>query len=133
MFVLVLVQLMVFQGVVLTEEIWNKLAYIRDGLFYNSSTKQLTSGTGSKYNPSEGLVYLPHEIKVTEEGAEAAKASKLEVTDARSLLRDQWLMLWPSSEFYGMTDQRPENGAVNPAFRAAFDGAPFAAAAKEKY
>lgn len=120
-----------FQGVVLTEEIWNKLAYIRDGLFYNSSTKQLTSGTGSKYNPSEGLVYLPHEVKVTEERAEAANASKLEVTDARSLLRDQWLMLWPSSEFYGMTDQRPENSSVNPAFRAAFDGAPFAAAAKE--
>lgn len=120
-----------FQGVILTEEIWNKLAYIRDGLFYDSKTKQLTSGTGSQYNPANGLVYLPHEIKVTEEGEEAAKASKLEVSDPRSLLRDQWLMLWPASEFYGMTDQRPDNKNVNPSFRAAFDGAPFAAAPQE--
>lgn len=120
-----------FQGVVLAEEIWNKLAYIRDGLFYDAKTKQLTSGAGSQYNPANGFVYLPHEIKVTEEGKDAAKASKLEVSDSRSLLRDQWMMLWPASEFYGTTDQRPDNKNVNPAFQAVFDGAPFAAAPKE--
>ncbi|MFX3624986.1 MAG: hypothetical protein ACE3JP_13395 [Ectobacillus sp.] len=120
-----------FQGVILTEEIWNKLAYIRNGLFYDANTKQLTSGTGSQYNPANGLVYLPHEIKVTEEGKDAAKAAKLEVSDSRSLLRDQWMMLWPASEFYGMTDQRPDSKNANPAFRASFDGEPFSAAPQE--
>jgi hypothetical protein len=120
------------QGVILTEEIWNKLAYIRDGLFYDPNKKILTSGTGAKYNPAQGFVYLPHEIRVTEEGSSAAaKAGSMEVTDPRSMLRDQWLMLWPASEFFGMTDQRPENSNVNPAFRAAFDGKPFAKAAAE--
>ncbi|MEY8349683.1 hypothetical protein AALF16_15520 [Bacillus cereus] len=120
------------QGVILTEEIWNKLAYIRDGLFYDANAKQLTSGIGSKYNPDNGLVYLPHEIKVNEEeNGGIAKAGGLEVKDARSMLRDQWMMLWPTAEFFGMTDQRPDNKSVNPAFQATFDGAPFAKAAPE--
>jgi hypothetical protein len=120
-----------FQGVILTEEIWNKLAYIRDGLFYDANTKQLVKGSGTQYDPANGFVYLPHAIKVTEEGQDVAKASNLEVSDSRSFLRDQWMMLWPASEFYGMTDQRQENKNVNPAFRAAFDGVPFAAAPQE--
>ncbi|MBO9128313.1 hypothetical protein [Bacillus sp. 165] len=120
------------QGVILTEEIWNKLGFIRDGLFYDATRKSLTSGTGSSYNPSQGFVYLPHEITVTEAGSgTAAKAGSMQVTDVRSLLRDQWLILWPSSEFFGMTDQRPENKNVNPAFHAAFDGQPFAKATME--
>lgn len=47
------------QGAILTEQIWNKLAYIREGLFYDTAKKQLTAGTGSKYNPANGFVYLP--------------------------------------------------------------------------
>ncbi|MFC3882177.1 hypothetical protein ACFOU2_01010 [Bacillus songklensis] len=120
------------QGAILTEQIWNKLNYIRDGLFYDAAGKQLTAGTGSKYDPANGLVYLPHEIEVTEDGNEQAPSAKqLAVKDARSMLQDQWLMLWPASEFYGMTDQRPENKAQNPAFLAVFDGKPFPSAAKE--
>jgi hypothetical protein len=120
------------QGAILTEQIWNKLNYIRDGLFYDANSKQLTAGAGSKYNPADGFVYLPHAIEVTEGGNEQApNAKQLVVKDARSLLQDQWLMLWPASEFYGMTDQRPENQAQNPAFLAVFDGKPFPAATKE--
>lgn len=40
-------------------------------------------------------------------------------------------MLWPAAEFFGMTDQRPENKNQNPAFLAVFDGKPFPKAAKE--
>ncbi|PWK07427.1 hypothetical protein [Tumebacillus permanentifrigoris] len=118
-----------FQGMLLTEEVWNKLAYIRDNLFYDASTGKLTPAVGSQYNPSKGFVYLPHKIEVTEEGSNGLyKAGSLKVTDARSLLSDQWSLLWPASEFYGTTDQRPSNPNLNPAFQGVFDGAPFASA-----
>ena len=48
------------QGMVLTEEVWNKLLYVHDNLFYNPSSKALgalASGT-----------YLPHTIDVEETG-----------------------------------------------------------------
>ncbi|MBP1933808.1 hypothetical protein J2Z37_003821 [Ammoniphilus resinae] len=114
------------QGMILTEEIWNKLNFIRNHLFYNPTSGKLEAAKGSGYDPSEGLSYLPHAIKVTEDGeADFIGAKTLEVTDARSLLQDQWLMLWPAAEFYGTTDQRSANPNTNPAFRAVFDGAPF--------
>ncbi|MDQ0243460.1 hypothetical protein J2S09_000996 [Bacillus fengqiuensis] len=120
------------QGAILTEQIWNKLNYIRNGLFYDANGKKLTAGAGSKYDPANGFVYLPHKIEVGEDGNEQApNAKQLTVKDTRSVLQDQWLMLWPASEFYGMTDQRPENKAQNPAFLAAFDGKPFPSAPKE--
>ncbi|WP_078412943.1 hypothetical protein [Priestia abyssalis] len=120
------------QGAILTEQIWNKLNYIRNGLFYDVNGKKLTAGTGSKYDPKNGFVYLPHKIEVVEDGnEEAPNAKQLTVKDARSVLQDQWLVLWPASEFYGMTDQRPENKAQNPAFLAVFDGKPFRSAPKE--
>ncbi|MCL6585683.1 MAG: hypothetical protein K6T72_04060 [Anoxybacillus sp.] len=120
------------QGMILTEEIWNKLNFVRDYLFYDEKTKGLTRAIGSKYDPSKGLVYLPHAIEVIEDGNKLAPTAKqLVVKDARSVLQDQWLMLWPASEFYGMTDQRPDNLNQNQAFLAVFDGEPFPSAPKE--
>ncbi|MDQ0215590.1 hypothetical protein J2S13_002008 [Oikeobacillus pervagus] len=121
------------QGMILTEEIWNKLLYIRNHLFYDSKTNQLQAAKmGVNYDPAKGLVYLPHQIAVTEDGNEAAAMAKqLKVTDAKSVLNDQWLMLWPSAEFFGMTDQRPENKNVAPSFQALFDGDPFPQGAGE--
>ncbi|WP_135554418.1 hypothetical protein [Paenibacillus cymbidii] len=118
------------QGMILAAEIWNKLLYVRDGLFYDAKSKQLTAGQGGGYNPQNGFVYLPHAVKVTESASEGEfyGPQKLEVSDARSLLQDQWLMLWPAAEFLGTTDQRAANTHTNPAFRAAFDGTPFPAA-----
>ncbi|MFC7371892.1 hypothetical protein ACFQPF_09395 [Fictibacillus iocasae] len=121
------------QGVILTEEIWNKINYIHQSLFYQSAKEQLgKAGLGSEYDPAKGLVYLPHATEVTEGGNEAApNAESLNVTDKRSVLNDQWMMLWPSAEFFGMTDQRADNKNTPPSFRALFDGEPFAAAPKE--
>ncbi|BCU81609.1 hypothetical protein JIR001_13920 [Polycladomyces abyssicola] len=117
------------QGMILAEEIWNKLAFIRENLFYNPATGKLEPGKGSGYDPSKGLQYLPHAVQVTEkEEAGGAAPASLKVTDAKSYLQDQWLMLWPAAEFYGVTDQRPESKNVNPAFRALTDGDPFPAA-----
>jgi hypothetical protein len=120
------------QGMILTEQIWNKLNFIRDRLFYNVNSQALTKAVGSRYNPKDGFVYLPHKIQVVEGGNKLAPdAAQLQVEDPRSLLQDQWLMLWPASEFYGMTDQRTENKNQNPAFLALFDGAPYPSAPKE--
>ena len=93
------------QGMILTEQIWNKLAFIRDHLFYDAKQQALTKAAGSRYNPSGGFVYLPHAVEVAEGGSELAPdAAKLVVKDPRSLLEDQWLMLGPAAEFFGMLD-----------------------------
>ncbi|MBT2723971.1 hypothetical protein [Bacillus sp. ISL-46] len=120
------------QGAILVEEIWNKLNYVRNHLFYKANDKRLLpASVGSQYDPSKGYVYLPHTIQVKEDGnTDVPNAESLEVTDARSILTDQWLMLWPSSEFFGTTDQRPENKNVAPSFRALFDSDPYPAAPK---
>jgi hypothetical protein len=120
------------QGVFLTEGVWNKLAFIRDQLFIRAKDGKLGATPGTKYDPSKGLVYLPHAVAVTEDGnAEFPGAKSLKVVDKRSLLQDQWLMMWAASEFYGTTDQRPANPNKNPAFLALFDGKPFPSAPKE--
>ncbi|KPL58678.1 hypothetical protein [Rossellomorea vietnamensis] len=121
-----------FQGAVLTEEIWNKVNYIGSELFVDASTGDLAAaGLGSQYDPSEGYVYLPHSIEVTEDGMEAPSAKSLSIKDSNSVLEDQWMMLWPSSEFYGMTDQRESNPNKTPSFQALFDDAPYPSAPKE--
>lgn len=117
------------QGMILTEEMWNKLSFIRQGLFVDAATGELTSAKGLGYDASAGFVYLPHEVNVTENGdKEYPGVQSLKVTDSRSLLRDQWLMLWPTAEYFGMVDQRTVNPNRNPAFGYVFDGAPFPSA-----
>ncbi|WP_255298548.1 hypothetical protein [Brevibacillus dissolubilis] len=117
------------QGVFLTEGVWNKLSFIRDNLFISAKDGKLGATAGTKYDPAKGLVYLPHAVQVIENGDEQFPAVKeLRVTDKRSLLQDQWLMMWAASEFYGTTDQRPANPNKNPAFLALFDGKPFPSA-----
>ncbi len=115
------------QGMILAEEIWNKLNFVADQLFMDGKNKKLTNiKPGTLYNPEEGFVYLPHKIEVMEDGNDVApKASQLKVVDSKSYLQDQWLMLWSGSEYFGMTDQRPESKNVAPSFRAVFDGAPY--------
>ncbi|MBW7453415.1 hypothetical protein ACFOLF_10035 [Paenibacillus sepulcri] len=112
------------QGMILTEEVWNKLQYVRDNLFYDSSLQGLGALGKNATN-----VYLPHAIDVEENGdKDYPNVKGLKVNDGSSSLQDQWLMLWPTSEFYGMTDQRKDNPNRNPAFARVFDGDPFPAA-----
>jgi hypothetical protein len=114
------------QGVLLAEGVWNKLAFMRDRLFLDAASGKLGATPGTKYDPAKGLVYLPHAIQVTEDGStEFPGVKELKVTDKRSLLQDQWLMMWAASEFFGTSDQRPANRNQNPAFLAVFDGDPF--------
>lgn len=117
------------QGMFLAEGVWNKLAYMRDKLFYDAKSGQLGATPGTKYDPAKGLVYLPHKIEVTEDGnKEFPQIKELKVTDKRSVLADQWLMMWAAAEFYGTSDQRPANPNKNQAFQAVFDGKPFPSA-----
>ncbi|GIW50415.1 MAG: hypothetical protein KatS3mg080_1026 [Anoxybacillus sp.] len=113
------------QGMILTEQIWNKLLFIRDHLFYDAKNDKLTSLNKETYDPEKGFVYLPHQVEVVENGDnQAPDAQQLILKDKRSFLQDQWLMLWPAAEFFGMTDQREANKNQNPAFLAVFDGKP---------
>lgn len=117
------------QGMFLAEGVWNKLAFMHDHLFIHAKDGKLGATPGAAYDPKKGLVYLPHSIQVTENEDNAFPGQKeLKVTDKRSLLEDQWLMMWAASEFYGTTDQRPANPNKNPAFLALFDGKPFPSA-----
>jgi hypothetical protein len=114
-------------GVVLTEITWDKLLTLRDELAYDG--KKLGAALGPDYDPKKSPVWFPARIDVTEAQKNGVKAiGSLKVADDASTLRNTWALLWPLSEAYAYTDQRAANPNANPAFRAVFDGAPFAAA-----
>ncbi|MFM5464334.1 hypothetical protein [Aeromonas simiae] len=116
-----------FNGMMLTEQSLDKLALLQSRLGYDG--KQLGVAITPQYDPAKGVIYFPHQVKVTETRAnEAGAIDKLEVVDGSAQLRDAWMLLWPLSEFYAFTDQRSANTNQNPAFHAVFDGEPFAAA-----
>lgn len=116
-----------FNGMMLTEQSIDKLAIMQNQLGFDG--KQLGAKITPQYDPAKGVVYFPHQVKVTEtSNNDAGAIGKLEVVDGSAQLRDAWMMLWPLSEFYAFSDQRSANTNQNPAFHAVFDGAPFAAA-----
>lgn len=116
-----------FNGMMLTEQSIDKLAILQDQLGFDGKT--LGAKITPQYDPAKGVVYFPHQVKVTETSKNDAGAiGKLEVVDGSAQLRDAWMLLWPLSEFYAFSDQRTANTNQNPAFHAVFDGAPFAAA-----
>ncbi len=114
-------------GMLLTELSLDKLLILQERLGYNG--KQLGAAITPDYDPAKGAVWFPHRTAVDESSINGLKAiGDLKVIDARSTLRDTWLMLWPVSEYFAFSDQRQANTGQNPAFSAVFDGAPFAAA-----
>jgi len=116
-----------FNGMLLTEMSIDKLLIVQEQLGYNG--KKLGVKFGPDYNPANGAIWFPHKVAVEEGSNNGVKSIKsLKVTDGSSSLRDTWMMLWPVGEFFAFTDQRTANTAQNPAFKAVFDGAPFAAA-----
>ncbi|MGL5201473.1 MAG: hypothetical protein ACRC9G_21310, partial [Aeromonas veronii] len=116
-----------FNGMMLTEQSIDKLAIMQNQLGFDG--KQLGAKITPQYDPAKGVIYFPHQVKVTEtSNNDAGAIGKLEVVDGSAQLRDAWMMLWPLSEFYAFSDQRSANTNQNPAFHAVFDGAPFAAA-----
>ncbi len=117
-------------GMLLAELTWDKLLTIKTKLGYNG--KELGTPIITNYSPKEGPIWLPHSIKISEKVHNGFKGiGALKVTDSTSSLRDKWLLLWPLSEFYAMTDQRTANTNQNPAFLAVYDGAPFPKAPAE--
>ncbi|GAA3922940.1 hypothetical protein [Litoribacillus peritrichatus] len=118
-----------FNGMMLTELSVDKLLIMQRTMGFDGKT--LGVAFGPDYNPKNGAVWFPHRLAVKEGQKHNVTSIKaLKVTDGSSSLRDTWQMLWPLAELFAMTDQRDANTAQNPAFRAVFDGAPFAAAPK---
>ena len=116
-------------GVILTELSIDKLLMLQQLLGYDG--KQLGRVINPDYDPAKGAVWFPHQVAVTEGNQNGVHSiARLKVIDGRSSLRDNWLMLWPVSEYFAYSDQRQANSQQNPAFSAVFDGAPFASAPK---
>jgi len=114
-------------GVLLTEIAWDKLWTLQAELAYDG--KRLGAGFGPDYDARKGPVWFPHSLRVEQvERNQAHAAASYAVTDASSQLRDLWLLLWSSSEFYAFSDSRSAHAAQNPAFLSVFDGQPFPAA-----
>lgn len=114
-------------GVILTEISLDKLQMLQSQLAYDG--KDLGAKIQPGYDPEKQAIWFPHRLAVTEKQQQGVKGmAAMRVVDARSRLRDTWLLLWPVSEFLGFSEQRQAAGDVNPAFRAVFDGHPFAAA-----
>lgn len=113
-------------GVILTQMAWDQMLTLRDNFLTDGKT------LGVKLDPAydgSAPVWIPARTDVTmtpKNGMNALAA--MNVSDGGSSLRGTWAMLWPLAEFYGYSDQRDANTGQNPAFRAVFDGAPFAAA-----
>ncbi|UGA57301.1 hypothetical protein [Vibrio sp. VB16] len=119
-----------FNGMMLTEMSIDKLQIMQAQLGFDG--KKLGAKFGPDYDPKNGPVWFAHKVAVNEGNENQVKSiTSLKVSDGSSQLRDTWLMLWPTAEFFAYTDQRTANTAQNPAFNAVFDGAPFAAAPKE--
>ncbi|SIQ21963.1 hypothetical protein SAMN05880558_102352 [Aeromonas sp. RU39B] len=115
-----------FNGMILTEQSIDKLALLQARFGYDG--KQLGAAITPQYDPAKGPIYFPHQVKVTETTQnEVGAIGKLDVVDGSAQLRDAWMLLWPLSEFYAFTDQRSANTQHNAAFKAVFDGQPFAA------
>ncbi|MEH8221306.1 hypothetical protein Q7I19_09755 [Aeromonas veronii] len=118
-----------FNGMMLTEQSIDKLTIMQNQLGFDG--KQLGARITPQYDPAKGIIYFPHQVKVTEtRNNDAGAIGKLDVVDGSAQLRDAWMMLWPLSEFYAFSDQRTANTNQNPAFHAVFDGEPFAATPK---
>ena len=113
-----------FNGMVLAEIAHERVLNLQSKLGFNG--KKLGAKISPDYNPSNGAVWFPHKIAVTEGSNNGVKNIKsLKVVDSSSTLRDTWMLLWPMSEYYAFTDQRTANKNQNNGFLAVYDGAPF--------
>lgn len=115
-------------GLILTELSLEKMQYLQQVLGYNGQS--LEHAISPNYDPTKMAIWFPHEIRVatkltSQDKRETKKITQLDVVDSSSQLRDQWLLLWPLSEYYAFSDQRTANTNQNPAFSAVFDGQPF--------
>ncbi len=116
-----------FNGMLLAEISLDKMLMLQNQLGFDG--KKLGAKITPDYNPSKSPIWFAHKTTVKEATVNGVNAiDQLTVADSRSTLRDTWMLLWPVSEFYAFSDQRTANSAQNPAFKAVFDGAPFAAA-----
>ncbi|GGX66135.1 hypothetical protein [Saccharospirillum salsuginis] len=115
-------------GVILTELSLDKMHDLLTRMTYDGES--LGAPIDPTYDASSP-VWFPHRLAVeSEERLGVESATALTVADGASYLRDSWMLLWPAAEMLAFSDQRSANESQNPAFRAVFDGKPFAATPK---
>ncbi|WP_369599923.1 hypothetical protein AAIA72_08645 [Hahella sp. SMD15-11] len=113
-------------GVILTEISLEKMRWLAERLAFDGRS------LGVRLTPAyDGTkpVWFPHRLEARTRDLEGGLAIEgLNVAERHSSLRDVWMLLWPAAEYFAFADQRDAAKATNPAFRAVFDGQPFAAA-----
>lgn len=113
-------------GLILTELSLEKLQYLQQELGYNG--KALGQTITPDYDPEKSPIWFPHAISAVSKSIKGKPGiAQFSILDSSSQLRDNWMLLWPLSEYFAFSDQRFANTAQNPGFAAVFDGAPFAA------
>ncbi len=119
-----------FIGQVLTAEAINKTLFIINKLAYDGAS--LGAISPATYDPTQGIKYFPHGIDV-EEGMVIAglppRMTSLTVSDPKSVLFDQISYLWGALNFKNMMDPANTSDDAHLAYKYAFDGDPFPAAA----
>lgn len=118
-----------FIGQVLTAEAINKVKFIITKLAYNGDTLGMVDP--ATYDPSNGILFFPHMISVTESPVMMGlppKAGSFTVIDGSSDLFDQVSLLWGTLNFKNMMMPGNNSDEQHIAYQSVFDGNPFPAA-----
>ncbi len=121
-----------FIGQVLTAEAINKTKLLITHLAYNGDS--LGSVNPASYDPSNGILYFPHQIAVEETavgGMMPPRPTSFTVTDPSSDLFDQLSFLWGTVSFKNMMDPANNSDEAHIAYHSVFDGNPFPASMSE--
>ena len=113
-------------GQVLTAVAINKTMFVLNNLAYNGNSLGMIDPM--TYNPSNGILYFPHKISVTEKSMNPMlppKYDELTVIDKRSHLFDQISFLSGTVGFEDMMDPGLFSSAGHFAYAKVFDGDPF--------
>jgi hypothetical protein len=105
-----------FRGAMLIAMALTKSYALKSTLAYNANTEQLGGVDPMTYDPMKGVIYYPHEYKVSEwmppmEGMMMPPIPQaFKVTDPTSDLFDVASLIWGESEFYHITDPTVKDG-----------------------
>ncbi len=108
-----------FRGAILNLSSVSKMLLLKSSFFYDG--KRLQGVNPFHYDPSQKLLYFPHEVSVEARyiGDLPPRPEGFRVKDARSLLFDQASLLWAFSEYFYFADPGRDRGDA--AYQDAFD------------
>lgn len=99
------------RGSILTLEAVSSMLLVKAALFNNPENNQLTGIDPTRYQPSEGLRYLPHEIKpsLIYMSDLPVRQYDFKIKDSTSYLWDQASWLWATTELFDFANPRKQD------------------------